>query len=241
MWCNILTVSSDFSFPITICLLKPFQQLLLSLALKEKINVVTNNQGRLDLLYSIYAFNVVTSDSYKAKTNRCNFELERCMLGKLQLKPKSELELQHNLYNGDTMHNLFVECRTKQQRQQRKLERQAEVQVEGEQKIDFEKDAACQALLKVLNPLYEPTNCTRKSNGPWVERLTTNGGSHAQAGSDYPLSSKRRSLFLDRLLQRESRVLNDIRVCLTKVTVAGTGDEAVVGDEDGDYENRLLL
>ncbi|GJS72939.1 SPA1-related 2-like protein isoform X1 [Tanacetum coccineum] len=33
------------------------------------------------------------------------------MLGKLQLKPKSELKLQHNLYNGDIMDNLFVECR----------------------------------------------------------------------------------------------------------------------------------
>ncbi|GKF37483.1 hypothetical protein Tco_0114241, partial [Tanacetum coccineum] len=30
-------------------------------------------------------------------------------------------------------------------------------------------------------------------------------------------------------------------VCLVKVTVAGTGDEAVDGDGDEDYEKRLLL
>ncbi|GKC28322.1 hypothetical protein Tco_1035616, partial [Tanacetum coccineum] len=41
---------------------------------------------------------------------------------------------------------------------------------------------------------------------PWDERSTMNGGSHAQVGSDYPLSLKRESLFLDRLLQHVSRV-----------------------------------
>ncbi|GJV29363.1 hypothetical protein Tco_1385811 [Tanacetum coccineum] len=32
-----------------------------------------------------------------------------------------------------------------------------------------------------------------------------------------------------------------LRVCLAKVTVVGTGDEAVDGDGDGDYEKRLFL
>ncbi|GJS05376.1 RNA-binding KH domain-containing protein PEPPER [Tanacetum coccineum] len=59
-------------------------------------------------------------------------------------------------------------------------------------------------------PLYETTHNARIAQEnqvePWAERSTMNGGSHAQVGSDHPLSLKRESLFLDRLLQRESRV-----------------------------------
>ncbi|PWA39297.1 K Homology domain-containing protein [Artemisia annua] len=59
-------------------------------------------------------------------------------------------------------------------------------------------------------PLYETTHNARIAQEnqvePWAERSIMNGGSHAQVGSDYPLSQKRESLLLDRLLQRESRV-----------------------------------
>ncbi|GKB13702.1 hypothetical protein Tco_0847625 [Tanacetum coccineum] len=36
-------------------------------------------------------------------------------------------------------------------------------------------------------------------------------------------------------------IIKVLRVCLAKVTVAGTGDGAVDGDGDGDYEKRLFL
>ncbi|GJU50806.1 hypothetical protein Tco_1220361 [Tanacetum coccineum] len=75
---------------------------------------------------------------------------------------------------------------------------------------DFEMDAAQQALLKVLNPLYETTHNAKIAQEnqmePWDKRSTMNGGSHTQVGSDYPLSLKRESLSLDRLLQRVSGV-----------------------------------
>ncbi|GJU86139.1 RNA-binding KH domain-containing protein PEPPER-like protein [Tanacetum coccineum] len=88
------------------------------------------------------------------------------------------------------------------------LQGEAAIVLKGLEAVDHHITHVNTSMIKIkLFYAVQCQNCTRKLSGAvWAERSTMNGGSHAQVGSDHPLSLKRESLFLDVLLQRESRV-----------------------------------